>query len=381
MRVKKWINRFSFAQRFALLGLAFFICILSLSAVVMSDFNLKGILTGSALLFCFGLFASAFAYLFISFSAGLEDLRGQLSSASDKMLGISNNASDSSFKLAAAAAEQSTAIYQSISNMEEMESKLSQAVKHSAEALTLSQESLTEALDGKVVIDSLSVAMLDIEESTKQLEGVNQLVQEIKQKTTVINDIVYKTQLLSFNASIEAARAGQYGRGFSVVAAEIGKLAVVSGEAAKDINKLLGDSATKVAEIVGSTKHKVGKANSMSQKCSLVFESITDRAVKVKVVMKSITETANEQEVEMQAFSHAMSDLRSSAGETNKLAHASSKLSGTLRAHSQLLARTLDSLQGAVQGQAEPAPPSAVDSGSAIKRVEPDQDEKLSPTG
>ena len=50
---------------------------------------------------------------------------------------------------------------------------------------------------------------------------------------------MFKTQLLSFNASIEAARAGQHGRGFAVVAEEVGHLAQTSGKAAEEIRNLL----------------------------------------------------------------------------------------------------------------------------------------------
>ena len=75
----------------------------------------------------------------------------------------------------------------------------------------------------------------------------------------MINDIVLKTQLLSFNASIEAARAGQHGRGFAVVAEEVGNLAQLSGGAATEIHTLLQGSLTQVDDIINSTKSLVQK--------------------------------------------------------------------------------------------------------------------------
>ncbi len=66
----------------------------------------------------------------------------------------------------------------------------------------------------------------------------------------MINSIVFKTQMLSFNASIEAARAGAQGKGFAVVAAEVGRLADLSGKAASEISELLQSSQDRVKNLV-----------------------------------------------------------------------------------------------------------------------------------
>lgn len=77
------------------------------------------------------------------------------------------------------------------------------------------------------------------------------LIASIKNKTKVIDDLVFESRLLSFNASIEAARAGVHGKGFSVVAEEVGKLASMSGKAADEIRTLL-DSSTQECELTSS---------------------------------------------------------------------------------------------------------------------------------
>ena len=76
-------------------------------------------------------------------------------------------------------------------------------------------------------------------------------------KNEVMNSIAFKTQLLSFNASIEAARAGQYGKGFAVVAQEVGKLAEMSGRAAIEINKSIQETVKQVKKITSESKQNV----------------------------------------------------------------------------------------------------------------------------
>ena len=76
-------------------------------------------------------------------------------------------------------------------------------------------------------------------------------MKEIAKKISLIEDIAYKTNLLSLNAAIEAARAGDHGKGFTVVAAEVRKLAENSSVTAQEINSLATDSVS-IAEEAGN---------------------------------------------------------------------------------------------------------------------------------
>ncbi len=317
------------------------------SAIVGSQ---RAMTAGWALILAGMPFAMLFFFTMREITAKLQIVSTRLLDVVQSVLNISGDASASSSRLASASGQQAAAITESVSSMEEMKSMLGQTVRHSAEALNSSEESFREAANGQEVINEMRNAMLDIERAYAELEVVNQVVSSIRSKTNIINDIVFKTQLLSFNASIEAARAGQHGRGFSVVAAEVGKLAEMSGLAAQEIGKLLDHSTKKVAEIVESTKGKVASANQMSQKCATVFERITGRTAEVKTMVDSITGAASEQEAGIQQVSRAMMELKDTAEQSDKLAQDISELSDSLRGQSETLAAAVERLETLVQG-------------------------------
>src|SRR5690606_3309812 len=107
------------------------------------------------------------------------------------------------------------------------------------ESKTISNKTKTVAHEGLEAMKKLIEAFGKIKESNNlmfsQIENYNQQlseivnsIQEIESKTQIINDIVFQTKLLSFNASVESARAGEHGKGFAVVAEEVGNLASMS---------------------------------------------------------------------------------------------------------------------------------------------------------
>ena len=90
-----------------------------------------------------------------------------------------------------------------------------------------------------------------IDELDSEIERAASLIREINEKSLQLDKIESKQNILSLNASIEAARAGEFGRGFAVVAAEVGKLAVNSGE----INKSIKQSLKELTETIKELEH------------------------------------------------------------------------------------------------------------------------------
>ena len=88
-----------------------------------------------------------------------------------------------------------------------------------------------------------------IQTASHTLQDLNEKNMEIEKTLEMISDISHQTQLLAFNASIEAHRAGEAGRGFSVVANEVNQLATKSEKSVKSINSIMGYLKTKIEDV------------------------------------------------------------------------------------------------------------------------------------
>lgn len=266
-----------------------------------------------------------------SLSQHFEQIAGELLTTAQSVKTSSISVTSASQILSEATTEQAAAIEETVSSMEEMSSMLAQTAQNTETTLTVAEEGQREGERGKTVLNKMLTAMDEIHASNERLESIVKLIEEIKTKTKVINDIVFETRLLSFNASIEAARAGAHGKGFAVVAEEVGKLATMSGKAAEEIRSLLESSTTEVSNVVRGTQERVNAGREVSQDCQSVFESMSTSLQKIGEAVRMITAATKEQESGVRQTNQAMSEMdqvtQRNSGNAETLATQATELS------------------------------------------------------
>ncbi len=232
----------------------------------------------------------------LNYQAGVE-FKGDFITLSESLNQISSLLSKSMLQIANSA-EQVSGGAQQISNGAQMLSQGASEQAGSIEELATSINEISENVknnaDDTVAASELAdVVENEIVASSQQMDRVTEAIEEIKQNSMDITgivkdieDIAFQTNLLSLNAAVEAARAGDAGRGFSVVASEIRKLATKTTEASKTTAELIKKSTTSVEE--GSTL-----ISSAEQSMKHVVEGAREVANKIERISQSNIQQAN----------------------------------------------------------------------------------------
>ncbi len=152
----------------------------------------------------------------------------------------------------------------------------------STEQISASTEVLASSANHfKHYIDDLAASQLEMKQ---QVESTTKILE-------MINAVAKNTRILGFNAGIEAARSGEYGRGFSVVAKEITKLADKSAESVDEIRNLLNQLKDKVDEVATVVKNTVETETNQStaiEEISQTLQGLTDVAEEIENMSKRI---------------------------------------------------------------------------------------------
>ena len=186
----------------------------------------------------------------------LRTLVGRINSTVEQVTDASSEAQETSTRLLSASDEQSREIRSTGDAVLAMARQISEVSVSAAESATVARQSLAAAEDGQRAVQNSISGMNEIreqiQETSKRIKRLGESSQEIGEIIELISDITEQTNVLALNAAIQAASAGEAGRGFSVVAEEVQRLAERSGEATKQIGALVRTIQTDTQDAVSA---------------------------------------------------------------------------------------------------------------------------------
>ncbi|MFP4016266.1 MAG: methyl-accepting chemotaxis protein [Halanaerobiales bacterium] len=259
---------------------------------------------------------------FISRSISLPILNAaeDLHQGAENVASAANQLSSSSQQLAEGSTEQASSLEETSSTLEESASMVKQNTANTQEAAILAREAREIAEEGNHKMQEMMNSMIDLKDSSDEVARI------IK----VIDDIAFQTNILALNAAVEAARAGDAGMGFAVVAEEVRTLAQRSAKAAKDTD-----------EIIEKNINLAKLGMSFSSEVDQSLQKINDSTKKVNNLLDEIAAASKEQSQGVEQINQAVSQMdqvvQSNASAAEESASASEELSSQAQSMTEVV--------------------------------------------
>jgi len=288
-----------------------------INQVARGDLTMRGKVTNDAL----GNVTDSINYMLDNFMKVLERVR----KAAMEVTACSNNILVAADQMQAGATQQDQEITNTSSAVEELTVSMKQ-VSNNAEA---SAEAARRALDAaeqgnravRDTLEGMQRIRASVQATAKKIKSLGDRSLEISEIINVINDITEQTNLLALNAAIEAARAGEAGRGFAVVADEVRKLAEHSRSATKDIAALIKaiQAETNEAVVVMEEGTKeVESGATLADQAGRALDAISNVVRQSAELVQEISLASKQQVRGTEGVAHAMQIISSITRQTSQ---------------------------------------------------------------
>ena len=241
--------------------------------------------------------------------------------------------------------------------MEEMNSTVLEVARNASLAADTAEQAKAKAQSGKTVVDGVVADIRQAQtralELERDMETLGERAKGIGAIMSVISDIADQTNLLALNAAIEAARAGEAGRGFAVVADEVRKLAEKTMVATKEVGEAVGGIQTGAATNVANVKRTVEVIEQATVRAAQSGEAlgeIVNLADAVASQVQSIATASEQQSATSEEINRSIEEINRISLESSDGMRQSALAVGELANQSSVLTRLIDEMRSGSGG-------------------------------
>ncbi len=285
---------------------------------------------------------------------GMLAAAGRLEAIVGNLLGSVDSLSSQVRTAASGAETQRARATETATAMEEMNATVLDVARHAGNASEQSEKTKEKALAGSQVVTSVVDSITEVNRTAitlqDNMQNLETSARDIGRIMSVITDIADQTNLLALNAAIEAARAGEAGRGFAVVADEVRKLAEKTMLATKEVGDVVGAIQRSTGENldgVGRAGAAARQSSELAEKAGVALREIVELAESSAEGVRSIATAGEEQSAVSEQITRGTEEVNASAEETARLMTQAEKAVHTLAGQAADLNRLMEELKKA----------------------------------
>ncbi len=286
---------------------------------------------------------------FDTFLDRMHEIITEISGVSRQVAAASTEIAASSEEMAGGLSEQQNQTQQASAAVQELTQSVGEVARQSIDASKAADDSRERATQGgslvRDTVEEISQIAAQVDESAKAVTELGKRSEEIGGIIAVINDIADQTNLLALNAAIEAARAGEHGRGFAVVADEVRKLAERTTQATEEVSKSIREiqNETGIAvERIESGSTRMNGGVELAKNAGEALEQIVASSAQLLAQVQGIAAASEQQASAAEEIARSIDQVNAVAMESSQGAGQAAEAASDLSRGSESMQRLVD---------------------------------------